>query len=352
MRFQLIMALISVLYLSGCGNRSQIKNSVESKRLAETYGDGHYVIRTVTFPLEDAMMAFKTPLPGIGPIFGGILKFVGDIFAKSTNMGRMEMSYTQPIPEIPEDIIKSVRLKRVFFYMKPQNQKRKRMRDWFERVIMGKGNSTFSFLERLAVKMTAVKLEDPNGYIPSFTSKVDSKGEETSLKDVFVRNTPRQVVDTEKARELVLLKYNKKTRLADTSETNYGQIHILETTKDPREIKYFLMDTPSMKGFYKRILILEKSILIELVKDPVAAENFKMVMADNAGLMEDMGVDFIDSCTKESCMELTVPDVNLVPIAKKGNGLKMDALLHADRVPDSFKLKGFVEFEIAIDSPI
>jgi hypothetical protein len=48
-------------------------------------------------------------------------------------------------------------------------------------------------------------------------------------------------------------------------------------------------------------------------------------------------------------MELTVPDVNLIPIAIKGNSLKFDAILHAGAVPESFKLKGFVEFEIDAD---
>ena len=174
----------------------------------------------------------------------------------------------------------------------------------------------------------------------------------TSMLELFSKNFRPQIVDTEKAKELVLLKYHKKSKEVDTNARAYGEIHILETSKDPRDVKYFFMDEPSMTGLYKRILILEKSILIELVNDPVANENFKRVMADNAGLIEQMGVDFIDTCTADSCLELSVPDVNLVPIAAKGNSLKLDALLHAGKVPESFKLKGFVEFEVAVDSPI
>lgn len=348
--FLLLLAL--VLVIPGCGKKSTIKDAVKAQRLADAYGDGKYVIRNVTFPLDDSMLAFKTPLPGLGPVFGGIMKFVGDIFAKNTNMGKVEMSYTQPIPEIPQDIVKSVRLKRVFFYMKPLNRKKQRIRDWFDRIILGKGNTTFDFLDKLAVKMTATKIHDPDHYVPTFLNKVQNEDDVTSMLELFSKNFRPQIVDTEKAKELVLLKYHKKSKEVDTNARAYGEIHILETSKDPRDVKYFFMDEPSMTGLYKRILILEKSILIELVNDPVANENFKRVMADNAGLIEQMGVDFIDTCTADSCLELSVPDVNLVPIAAKGNSLKLDALLHAGKVPESFKLKGFVEFEVAVDSPI
>jgi hypothetical protein len=339
---------VVTLFLAGCGQKSAIKNAVEAKTLASAYGDGEHVIRNLTFPLSDSALAFKTPLPGIGPIAGGILKFVGNVFAANTNMGKLQMSYTQPIPELPEEL-SSVRLKRFFFYMKPEN-KEKRFRNWWNVVILGKGHVTFDFLDKLAVRMQAVGIKDPDTYVPTLETKDYDKNEMKSLMEIFQPEYKPDVIDTEKADSLVLLRYYKKQKLTDTALSKYGQIHIMETV-EPQKTKYFLRDHPKLQGYIKRILILDNSLLIELEKDPIAEEGFNAILSEEAQELEDLKVTYIDTCTPRSCLELKVPDINLVPITKKANGLKLDAVIHAGKVPESFKLKGFVEFEVKVKTP-
>ena len=75
------------------------------------------------------------------------------------------------------------------------------------------------------------------------------------------------------------------------------------------------------------------------------------MLSEEAEELENLKVTYIDTCTPRSCLELKVPDINLVPIANKGNGLKLDAVIHAGKVPESFKLKGFVEFEVKVKTP-
>jgi hypothetical protein len=344
-----IFIFIFSLLTQSCGQKSTIKNYVEAETLASKYGDGKQVIRNLTFPLSDSSLAYNTPLPGIGPIAGGILKFVGNIFAANTQMGKLQMSYTQTIPELPEEL-RSVRLKRFFFYMKPQGKQR-RFRDWVDRIVFGKGHVTFDFLDKLAVKLESVKLEKPDQYIPTLQSKNYDKDEMRSLMSVFGKYYQPTVIDPEKAKELVLFKYSHNEREMDSALKNYGPIYILETPR-ARETKHFLMDHPKMRGYYKKILILQDSLLVELDKDPVAEETFKVVLSEIAEeLDERFEVDFIDTCTPESCLDLNVPDVNLTPIAVKGNAIKLDAVIHAGKVPESFKLKGFVEFEIKVMTP-
>ncbi len=80
---------------------------------------------------------------------------------------------------------------------------------------------------------------------------------------------------------------------------------------------------------------------------------FQNFMEENAEVIDQTyKVNFIDTCTENSCLEINVPDINLVPIARKGNSLKLESILEADNVPESFKLKGFVEFELKVKSPI
>lgn len=340
--------------LVGCGARlpqtvSKIKNEVKAEKLALRYGDGKHVIRDLTFPISDSSLAYETPLPGLGPILGGITRFVGDIFAANTSMGKLTMSYTQPLPEIPESLA-SVRLKRFFFYMKPEKNTN-RWRDWFSRIFLGKGHVTFDFLDKLAVQMKAVDIENPDTYVPVLLTKDYDRYEMADLMRVFNRfHHPRgDVIDTERAKEILLLRYHDREKHLDTTLDEYGQIHIMETTL-PDETKHFLMDHPDMQGYFKRILILDNSLLVELIKDPVAEENFKLVMEDVAEEIDRLKVTYIDTCTPRSCLELRVPDVNLIPIAKKGNALQLEAVIHAGKVPESFKLKGFVEFEVKVDT--
>jgi hypothetical protein len=345
-----LLLMILSLLTAGCGQRNTIKNDVRPQRLADAYGDGRYAYRSLTFPLTDSALAYQTPLPGIGPIAGGILKFVSDIFAKYTNKGKLQMNYTQTLPEIPDEL-HSVRLSRVFFYMRPQGKTR-RIRDWFSRIFLGKGHVTFDFLDKFAVRMSTTEIEDHDNYVSKLVTKNYDENDVASLMEVFSRRERSIVVDTEKAKEIVLLKYDRDTKLSDTVNDKYGQIHILETTS-PVKLKHFFMDQMKMKDLYKRILILENSVLVELVKDPVANELFKDMMSEISDDQEKrLGVTYIDTCTPQSCLEFNIPDVNLMPIALKGNAITFDAVIHAGKVPESFNLKGFVEFEVKIDSPI
>jgi hypothetical protein len=233
--------------------------------------------------------------------------------------------------------------------MKPENQER-RFRNWFSVVFLGKGHVTFDFLDKLAVRMETVTIEDPDTYVPTLETKDYSWDEMKTLMEIFNPGYKPDVVDTERAESLVLLRYFDKQKLSDTNLSKYGQIHIMETV-EPQKTKYFLRDHPKLQGFIKKVLILDNSLLIELDKDPVAEEGFKAVLSEEAEELENLKVTYIDTCTPRSCLELKVPDINLVPIANKGNGLKLDAVIHAGKVPESFKLKGFVEFEVKVKTP-
>lgn len=356
MTFKRFLLIISLLLLVSCGEKSSIKNNVSSEKLACAYGDCTHIIQNVTFALDDSSMAFNTPLPGLGPIAGGLIKFVGDIFAKNTKKGRYEFSYVQPLPEIPE-ILSSVKIKRLFFYMKPKKasgldvKKAGVVETWVRRYLLGEGKTNFDFVGKFGMKLSTENIETPETYDPIFTEGLGDKG--SSLLDIFKSNSYSDVIDTDAAKELVLIKYQDKTRVKDTANEKYGRIHYLETTKDPIALKEFFRKLPEFEGQYKRILLLSDGVIIELVKDPVANEIFKIIMENHAEkLDQELGLNFVDTCTIRSCLELSVPDVNLMPIAKKGNALKLDALLQAKIVPESFKLKGYVEFEVKLESNI
>lgn len=355
---QIVFLLALLLISVACGKKSTIKNSVKAEKLACSYGDCEHIIHNVTFPMDNSELAFTNPIPGLGPIAGGILKLVGDIFAKNTDMGRMEVTYVQPIPGAIPEVAKSVRLKRFFFYMKPVNKKNTSLRgqvmDLFSRYILGKGHTTFKFLDKLAVRLSTTNVENSNTYVPKLIQRLDSPDVVESLENLFKKSyVPEKVVDTELAKDVILLKYFKKTKSQDVTNKLYGQIHYLETTGNPIELRDYFLAQQDLKPYYKRVLLFGNAILIELKKDTIGNITFQSFMEENAEVIDTKyKVNFIDTCTENSCLEINVPDINLLPIALKGNALKLESILEADNVPESFKLKGFVEFEVKIKSPI
>lgn len=349
----LLFTMVMALLFSGCGQKSTIKNNVEAEKLACAYGDCKHIIQNLTFPLDDPSFAFKTPLLGLGPIAGGLIKFVGDIFAR-TKGGRVEFSYIQPVPELPESL-HAVRVKRLFLYMKPKkssglNEEEEAgfVRENLERYVLGKEKTNFDFIGLLGMRLSATVIKESHTYEPIFKEGLGS--EISNFMNLFENSYRSGVVDTEIARELMLVKYQNTTKKSDTVYKKFGRIHYLETTKDPAAMKKLFQDSPEFQGHYKRIVLLRNSILIELNKDPVANEMFKFVMARYDSTLKDLGLNFVDTCSEKKCLELKIPEVNLVPFAEKGNALKLDALLQPHVVPDSFNIKGFVEFEVKIDS--
>ena len=56
----------------------------------------------------------------------------------------------------------------------------------------------------------------------------------------------------------------------------------------------------------------------------------------------------IEECSEQTCLDVKVPDVDLLPLIVKGNALKIDAYINANKAPDSFQLEGFMEFEVKL----
>jgi hypothetical protein len=335
------ICLVLCLMLLGCGQKSTIKNDIRSESFESAYGDGKHIITPLVLTISNGL---QSPLEGMGLIAGGIVRFVGDIFAATTDLGLKQMSYTQPIPFLPKDVVKEVRVKRVFFYIKPE--KGDRHTNFLQRWLFGMRDVNFKFLDKIAVRMSTVDLIDPHNYKPKLLMNSLSKKEFGPLMEIFSKHEQiNNSLDPRKLREVILLKYDKDKKDLYVKNSDFGRIFIFETDK-PKDLKIFLEDHPKLQGYFERIHKLENAVLVELVKDPVIEEGFKIILSESETEMENLGVTLIDGCTKESCLELVVPNINLIPIAVKGNALKFDALINADKVPSSFKLNGFVEFEI------
>lgn len=343
------LILVAVLLACfGCGEKSVIKNDVKAVRTSEAYGDGNFTIIPMVIPISDEMISsYDSPLAKVGFIAGGFARLFMDLGA-SMGMGKMQLSLVQPIPEIPSDHLKEIRIKRLFFYIEPTAGKRDRA--WYLRYLTGRDDVNFKFLDKIAVKLSTEKiLENKGGWVPTVETKSIKRKDSSPLQDLFEKREfdYGQVVDAEKAKEIILLKYDKAESDLYLRNDKFGTIYIINTIK-PVKTRKFLSEHPILKDYFKRVHILNKSILVELEKDPVAEEGFKLVMSEYAAELEELGISLIEPCNEKTCMEFGLADVNLLPLITKNNGIKLEAFIDAGKVPESFKLKGFIEFEVKL----
>ncbi|HXH74900.1 MAG TPA: hypothetical protein VNJ08_08040 [Bacteriovoracaceae bacterium] len=344
-RFQVLIIL--AFFVCGCGNKSVIKNAVKAQTTAEAYGDGEFTILPLVLPLSDQeISSFDSPLGKIGFVAGGFAKMFMNLGA-SMGMGKVKLSLIQQVPEMPKEYFKSAKVKRIFFYIEPKKIHEREM-SWFQRVFNGRENVNFKFLDKIAVKLSSHHVENTNSWIPLFDSKTIEKKERTPLQNLFEKKGELTGdVNLEDENQVILVKYDGDHRNTYLQNDNYGKIYIINT-HEAALTRDFLMNHPKLKGYFKRIHILNNSILLELEKDPILEEGFNVILAENAVELEKLGVKHIEPCTKETCMDLKIPDINLAPLIMKDNAIKMDAFIEAGKVPDSFQLKGFIEFEIKL----
>ena len=342
-----LLTILSFLLLVSCGNKSEISSATPARKMSEAYGDGQYTIMPMVLPLSDETIeSFDSPFSKIGFILGGFSKIFADLGA-TIGMGKMQISLTQKIPEIPEEYFKEVRFKRIFFYIEPVKGPRD-TRFW-NRFIFGKDDVNFKFINRLAVKFSTVNVDPKLDWSPTVETKMFNNKDFLPLNQIFLsERTHASIVDLSKARELVFLTFDKKKKDNYLKNDQFGSVFIVKTTS-PSKTRSYLAKHPKLHGMMNRIHILNKSILVELKKDRIIEEHFKAVLGEEGDYLENLGVEFIEKCTPNTCFDFNVSELNLLPIMKKSNAIKIDAFIEAGKVPESFQLKGFIEAELKLN---
>jgi hypothetical protein len=319
-----------VLLSSSCGQKSMIKSHVEARAL----GDGEFITFPVVVPLSDkAISSFKSPIGDMNPLFRGFASSIMNLGA-SMGAGKTRLTLTQPIPEIPDAYLASIKIKRIFFFIEGNDKK-----------------ESFEFLRKLAVKVSPRTIEkDYPSWEPIVETDSFNDNELSYFSSLFRSKRDRHAQNWEKnSPGLLLIKYNEDQREASFLGEEVGAINIIQTEK-PNATRKYLED--NYGAYFTRIHTLNKSILIEFKKNPVHEEMFKARLSADALKVEELGIGEINPCSNNVCMDLKVPDTNLIPMLKKGNALKIDSYIDPKYAPKSFQLKGFLEFELKIKAKI
>ncbi len=342
--------------LMGCGQSSVIKSDVKAKTFAEAYGDGKLLRKS--FPLIITKDPFDSPLPNLGFIAGGIAKMIANI-GIALGAGRTEMYFHQQTPEFPE-MFKEVRIKRVFFYIEPKSNGERRAH-WFSRLFRGKGDVDFDFIKKLVIRLRpevpdmkkVCLIEDQGKYEPLFPCKDPTLTSEKTDRylDYFKITPSEREPDLTQLDEFVLLKYAGNKREEYIMNSDRGVMYMIRTTRPGETFHFF--DT--RKGYGKVVedmKSLDNVILVELKKGPAYQELFETQLSKDAQYIDaNLGVEQIEECNPSICLDIKVDDANLVPFLQRFNSNRIDAFIDAGKVPETFQLKGFLDFEIGADLP-
>lgn len=350
-----LLFMCLILGLVACGKKSVVKTDTPPQTFAEAYGDGTLLKRSVPIPITTDPV--DSPIPDLGPFFGGLAKMIANIGA-SLGAGRTEMYFHQPTPELPEQI-KEVRLKRVFFYIEPKENHSRRA-NWFSRIFRGKGNVDFDFIRKLVLRVRpelpdmkkVCPLPDQGKYAPLFPCKDPELTSEKTERymSYFREATPAKEPDLSKLNEFVILKYNGDKKQKRVLNDTRGAMFMFRT-KRPGETNHFLTNRQNYNGLIENMVNLDNVILVELKKDPVVKESFEaQLAADATYLDETLEVEEIEECNESICLDVKVEEANLLPFLKRvsENGVysnRIDAFVDAGKVPEAFQLKGFLEVE-------
>lgn len=109
---------------------------------------------------------------------------------------------------------------------------------------------------------------------------------------------------------------------------------------------------PAFKNIVKDITILKRSLFIELYSPELRGSFFRTVNSQSIN-MRDVGVYDIEGCTLETCAEVKVNPINLVPMLEKSNKIKFDTYISVNELDaNDFRYSGFLELEIKLELPL
>jgi hypothetical protein len=355
-----------IFNLVSCGQKSVIKTDVKPKTLAETNSykvpakpagythvkDKNLLWTTTSLPITTDPLA--SPVPDT-VLLGGLVKFFANI-GVALGVGRTEMYFHQPTPELP-DQAKEIRISRIFFYIEPAPNTSRRAH-WLSRIFRGKGDVDFDFMKHLVLRVkpevadmrNVCLLPDQGELQPQFPCDGDVKNVRTAeFLSLFKAVRPQVEPNLAELDQFVILKYKGgKDKNKYLMNELRGSMYMFRT-KNPGELYRFVNSNPTVKNVITNMMTLDKVVLVEVAKNALAKETFEIELSKNATVLDaKVGVEQIEECTPSICLDVRLEEANLLPFLKRFNSNRVEAFVDAGRVPETFQLKGFIDIDLGI----
>lgn len=344
-----VLFLLSLMVLgASCGKVDRIDVDVQVNKL----GDGEHFTQNVVVPLsEKQISSFTSPVAGFDPLVRGFMGSMMGLGA-SIGAGKTRLTLQQPIPDLPEGVLSSVKIKRVFFYMDVEEAV---VDPSLFNIFRRKEKANFDFLRSLLVKVSAADISsDLHALYEPIVATGDIPKEDLGFfRSLFrKKNSAAELSKWEadtKGKGKMMIGYHQDAAADSLRGNDVGAVRIVKTEKPALTRKYL---EQKYSKYVRRVHTLNKSILVELHNTKLTAAKFEQELSNDSLKIEELEIGEISPCTVQFCLDFKVEDVNLINLVKGSNALQIDAYIDPKEVPKSFQLKGFLEFEVKIKTKI
>lgn len=376
------LVILSLLLFASCEafkEKSEIDPLFEPKRLSETMSQRNGL--SSANGSSENLVTFKIKIPLAQDMIGHydyaaimkfdkestervgfIKKFFRNIKHRTYNLAiklgvknKVRISMDYEFPELDSSIIKSVKAKRIFFSLEQCMP-----HDYDCIALEKKDKLSVKILDSLFLNLSAIQSHDDMAYLDEpiqFPSKREFKryekkafsGVNLLLDEEYKRDNP---TDDSIYHDVTVASLSTKeiTKHMKQKTAEQDKIFRFKVSKNHGQVKQFF-EREEFKSVVRDVSIVGSTIYTELYAYNLKEKFFSII--NNTGVdIINMGVDVFDSCTIERCVELNVPDMDLMPLIQKSNRIKFDTFLGLKRLKyGDFKYNGFVELEITLDLP-
>ena len=306
--------LVLLLIFASCSSITEKQRNIAS----EDYLVTHKTIKEISY--TPSSMDFPADQGVIDNVANGF----SQIFSNLNASPNSHLVLTRSSQPISNEILKSLKIKRVFLYIDQVKKSHSASNHLF-------GDNTFKFLERFSIKVSGEKISDQNDYRLSNVQSVSMSREQ---KQELI-----EMVKESSSSPEVVLKYDGKHKEAYTRKESV--IYLIKTSDSLKAKKYL---TSKMNEVLKQTVVLDNHLIVELKNDVVAEEIFHSRFTSNPEELDLLNVSAVEACREDNCLDLNPEDVSLMPMLNE-NGITIEAFIQSRKVPANIKIGGFIEFE-------
>jgi hypothetical protein len=214
----------------------------------------------------------------------------------------------------------------------------------FRDFLRGGSRLDFSFINQLNINFRMLQ----EGSITSYTPEINT--DVVPERDLL---SPAQIMALpEDMRPLEILNYQKRKRNESIRSKDFGPMLVVYGDF-PVKVRSILRRDPEINELIKEIVVVNKSLFIELKEKELVREKFYELLERNESQLTNAGISKIEPCSDDVCMDVKVNNQNMLPMLLKGDRLRKETYIDSSKVPPkSFQLKGFIEFEVKLDVPL
>jgi hypothetical protein len=290
-----------------------------------------------------------------------------NFFVKMGVSSKLRYSFDYPFHDIDPKFIKNANVSRIFFALEECDKEDIECQQRQEEKPL-----TFDFLDKFFLNISPISEEKSLEYLAtegglSKLDKLDKEqfnryadrafGEQVrELKDTVDKdgNVSDDLFYNINIARFDNSKKNKKKRTKRSEANNIRAngktfIYTLEEN-NIREAKAFFSSS-LFDGVVKDVTLISTSLYVDLYGAPLK-EKFFEIIDQNVTDLRNIGVIDFKGCTSESCTNLEVNRVDLLPLLKKSPHLRFDTYVSIKQLDyNDFIYSGYIEISVELDLP-